>query len=284
MMYNGTANTMNLQLYSDVISFKIVDNANTSDRFIFYKANGDLRLVSGNVIFSDGTVQRTEALTSAIAAYAQANSASSNTVYLQSINDLQNTNITSVNTFAGSAFNSANAGVALATSAYAEANNASGNTVALQAQMTTTNTNIGYTDTLATAAYGKANAEGAINNTQNNWIASTNTFAQAAYNTANLKFNTTGGTITGNVTIQNNLVVEGNLIVIGNSTTITTNDLSITDSLIFLANGNITTDALDIGFVGNYGGLSGEEHTGLFRDPVQKEWILFEGYTDQNIK
>jgi hypothetical protein len=220
-------------------------------------------------------------VTLATAGYNQANNASSNTVYLQSINDLQNTNITSVNTFAGSAFNSANAGVALATSAYAEANNASGNTVALQAQMTTTNTNIGYTDTLATAAYGKANAEGAINNTQNNWIASTNTFAQAAYNTANLKFNTTGGTITGNVTIQNNLVVEGNLIVIGNSTTITTNDLSITDSLIFLANGNITTDALDIGFVGNYGGLSGEEHTGFFRDPVQKEWILFEGYTDQ---
>jgi hypothetical protein len=108
MMYNGPANTINLQLYSDVISFKIVDNANTADRFIFYKANGDLRLVTGNVIFSDGTVQRTEALTSAIAAYAQANSASSNTVYLQSINDLQNTNITSVNTFAGAAYDHSN--------------------------------------------------------------------------------------------------------------------------------------------------------------------------------
>ena len=220
-------------------------------------------------------------VTLATAGYNQANNASSNTIYLQSINDLQNTNITSVNTFAGSAFNSANAGVTLATAAYAEANNASGNTVALQAQMTTTNTNIGYTDTLATAAYGKANAEGAINNTQNNWIASTNTFAQAAYNTANLKFNTTGGTITGNVTIQNNLVVEGNLTVLGNSTTITTDSLSITDSLIFLANGNITTDALDIGFVGHYGGPSGETHTGFFRDPIQKEWILFEGYTQQ---
>ena len=192
-------------------------------------------------------------VTLATAAYAQANSASSNTVYLQSINDLQNTNITSVNTFAGSAFNSANAGVTLATAAYAEANNASGNTVALQAQMTTTNTN----------------------------ITSVNTFTQAAYNTANLKFNTTGGTITGNVTIQNNLVVEGNLTVLGNSTTITTDSLSITDSLIFLANGNITTDALDIGFVGHYGGPSGETHTGFFRDPIQKEWIIFEGYTQQ---
>jgi hypothetical protein len=196
------------------------------------------------------------------------------------INQTQNTAIISINTFAQAAYNTANSGV-LAQAAFDAANTASGNTVALQAQMTTTNTNIGYTDALATSAYGKANAEGAINNTQNNWIASTNTFAQAAYNTANLKFNTTGGTITGNVTIQNNLVVEGNLIVLGNSTTITTNDLSITDSLIFLANGNITTDALDIGFVGNYGGPSGETHTGFFRDPIQKEWILFEGYTQQ---
>jgi hypothetical protein len=302
MMYNGTANTINLQLYSDVISFKVVDNANTADRFIFYKANGDLRLVTGNVIFSDGTVQRTEALTSAIAAYAQANSASSNTVYLQSINDLQNTNITSVNTFAGSAFNSANAGVALATSAYAEANNASGNTVALQAVNTTQNTNITAVNTfagsafasanagvtLATAAYSQANSASgntvalqAQMTTTNTNITSVNTFTQAAYNTANLKFNTTGGTITGNVTVQNNLVVQGNLSVLGNSTTISTSSLSISDSLIFLANGNFTTDALDIGLIGHYGGPSGETHTGIFRDANLKEWIVFEGYTEQ---
>lgn len=200
MMYNGTANTINLQLYSDVISFKVVDNANTADRFIFYKANGDLRLVSGNLIFSDGTIQRTEALTAAQAAYT-----------------------------------SANAGVTLSTAAFGAANTAAGNTVALQAQMTTTNTNVTSVNTfagsafnsansgvsLATAAYGKANAEGEINTTQNNWITNTNTFAQAAYNFANTRFSSSGGTISGNVTIQNDLSVLGNVNFIGNVTSIT---------------------------------------------------------------
>lgn len=259
--------------------------ANTAaSNTVYLQAVNDLQntnITSVNTFAGSSFNSANAGVTLATAAYAQANNASSNTVYLNEVNTLQNTNITSVNTFAASAFNSANAGVTLATAAYSQANSASGNTVALQAQMTTTNTNIGYTDTLATAAYGKANAEGEINTTQNTNITSVNIFAQAAYNTANLKFNTTGGTITGNVTIQNNLVVEGNLTVLGNSTTITTNDLSITDSLIFLANGNITTDALDIGFVGHYGGPSGETHTGFFRDPIQKEWILFEGYTQQ---
>ena len=259
--------------------------ANTAaSNTVYLQAVNDLQntnITSVNTFAGSSFNSANAGVTLATAAYAQANNASSNTVYLNEVNTLQNTNITSVNTFAASAFNSANAGVTLATAAYSQANSASGNTVALQAQMTTTNTNIGYTDTLATAAYGKANAEGEINTTQNTNITSVNTFTQAAYNTANLKFNTTGGTITGNVTIQNNLVVEGNLTVLGNSTTITTDSLSITDSLIFLANGNITTDALDIGFVGHYGGPSGETHTGFFRDPIQKEWILFEGYTQQ---
>ncbi|NBP03311.1 MAG: hypothetical protein EBU90_25140, partial [Proteobacteria bacterium] len=260
------------------------------------------------------SISATDAL--ATSAYAQANNASGNTVALQAVNIVQNTNISAVNTFTQTAFNTANAGVALASSAYNQANNVSGNTVALQSQMTTTNNNISgvntlataaysaantaaantvylqsivdsqntsiaATDTLATAAYGKANAEGSINNTQNTWITNTNNFAQSAYDTANLKFNTSGGTITGNVTIQNNLIVQGNLSVLGNSTTISTASLSISDPLIFLANGNIVTDAVDIGLIGHYGGPSGETHTGIFRDPNRKEWILFQEYTTQ---
>ena len=142
----------------------------------------------------------------ASAAYAQANNASSNTVAIQAVNDLQNTNITSVNTFAASAFNSANAGVTLATAAFEVANTAAGNTVALQSQMTTTNTNITSVNTFAGSAFNSANAgvtlataafEAAntaagntvylqtVNNLQNTNITAVNTFAQAAYDKAN---------------------------------------------------------------------------------------------------
>lgn len=51
-----------------------------------------------------------------------ANSASSNTVVLQGVNATQNTWITNTNTFAQSAFNSANAGLILAAAAYNQAN------------------------------------------------------------------------------------------------------------------------------------------------------------------
>jgi hypothetical protein len=205
--------------------------------------------------------------TVAFAAYAQANNASGNTVALQSQMTTTNTNITSVNTFTQAAFDAANT--------------AASNTIYLQSINNSQNTNIAATDTLATAAYGKANAEGEINNTQNTNITNVNTFAQAAYNTANLKFNTSGGTITGNTTIQQNLVVEGDLSVLGNSVTIGTSSLVVEDSLIFLANGNISTDALDIGIVGHYNPGSGLEHTGIFRDPNLKEWIIFQGYTPE---
>ena len=69
--------------------------------------------------------------------------------------------------------------------------------------------------------------------------------------------------------------------VLGNSVTIGTSSLVVEDSLIFLANGNISTDALDIGIVGHYNPGSGLEHTGIFRDPNLKEWILFQGYTPE---
>ncbi len=181
------ANTLYLQAVNDLQNTNII-SINTFAQAAFNKANtgsgGDL----------------------AAAAYAQANSASGNTVALQAQMTTTNTNIISINTFAGSAFNSANAGVTLATAAYAQANNASGNTVALQAVNSTQNTNITAVNTfagsafasanagvtLAAAAYAQANnASGntvalqAVNTTQNTNITAVNTFAGSAFNSAN---------------------------------------------------------------------------------------------------
>ena len=109
------------------------------------------RLVKKPIIFADGTSQNTAAAsasfsqeafatanvaaantvainTLATAAYGRANTASGNTVALQAQMSTTNTNVAAVNTFAQSAFNSANAGVTLATAAYSKANNALANT------------------------------------------------------------------------------------------------------------------------------------------------------------
>ena len=53
----------------------------------------------------------------------------------------------------------------------------------------------------------------------------------------------------------------------------------IGDPLIYLAGNNYTTDAVDIGFVGNYVNATGQNvHTGLYREYVSKEYYLFQGY------
>ena len=67
----------------------------------------------------------------ATAAYAQANNASSNTVYLQTINDLQNTNIASVNTFTQAAFTKANNSLANTSGTFAGDLTVAGNVTVL---------------------------------------------------------------------------------------------------------------------------------------------------------
>jgi hypothetical protein len=127
---------------------------------------------------------------------------------------------------------------------------------------------------LAQAAYNAANSgsSSASAYTQAN---AANNLAQSAYNKAN-----TGGTITGSVSITQDLTVSGNLSVLGTSTTITSTTLDIGDSLIYLANNNLTSDIVDIGIIGHYND-GANAHTGIFRDPTLKEWIFFKGYTPE---
>jgi len=85
--------------------------------------------------------------------------------------------------------------------------------------------------------------------------------------------------ITGNVTISQDLRVTGNLYLGGNATSITSNNLTLTDSLIYLANGN-PSDVIDIGFVGAYNDGT-YKHTGLARDHNDDKWKLFDNVTDE---
>ena len=144
-------------------------------------------------------------------------------------------------------------------------------------------------EAIALNAYNKANSAFDSSNLVNqfaqgayNQANSSTLLAQSAYDTANLKFNTSGGNINGDVVItaNNDLTVTGNLYVLGNTTSFGTQTLEVVDPMILLATGNYTSDLLDIGFAGSYND-GANAHTGLFRESTVKEWYFFEGYTPE---
>jgi hypothetical protein len=76
------------------------------------------------------------------------------------------------------------------------------------------------------------------------------------------------------------LSLSGNLTVTGTLTTLDTVNLVVQDPMIKLANGNSSTDSIDIGFYGVYGS-GGTKYTGLFRDASDGIYDLFDGTTEQ---
>jgi hypothetical protein len=151
---------------------------------------------------------------SAQSAYTQANSASSNTVTLQSnfnaadatinyilgVDAAQNVLIASANTLAQSAFDKANSIIVVSNDTFARntANTASANTIELQGGLNTANANIAYIL--------------AVNLTQNTLISSANVLAQGAFDRANTASANTillqGGLNTANANIAYILGVD----------------------------------------------------------------------------
>ena len=121
-----------------------------------------------------------------------ANTASANTIYTQGVDNTQNTNIVSINTFAGSAYDKANTADTKAQASFDSANTNASNITVIQGVNTTQNTNISSVNTFAGSAYDKANTASSntiytqgVDETQNTNISSVNTFAGAAYDRAN---------------------------------------------------------------------------------------------------
>ena len=79
--------------------------------------------------------------------------------------------------------------------------------------------------------------------------------------------------ISQNLNVGGSVTVTGNLNIAGNLTTYNANNLSIDDSIIYLAKSNFN-DLVDIGFVGQYVN-PGYQHTGLVRDASDGVWKLF---------
>ena len=167
---------------------------------------------ANGITFPDGTVQTTAGV--AVDAYARstANSASSNTVIIQGVDNTQNTNITIATNAATGAFEQANATAGGLTSANSRITISEGVDVSQNTRMSI--------------------IEG-VDSTQNTNITNADTKAQAAFNAANTKFSSSGGTITGDT------VVTGNLTITGATVYANTENLIVKDNIITL-NSNVT--------------------------------------------
>ena len=104
--------------------------------------------------------------------------------------------------------------------------------------------------------------------------------AISAYNNSNTKFSSSGGVISGNVDVAGSVIVEGTLTVSGNVTTISANNLSIKDNMIYLNEGNGQNTNPDLGFAGGYNdGIY--RHAGFFRDATDGIWKVFDQYVPE---
>jgi len=122
-----------------------------------------------------------------------------------------------------------------------------------------------------TGNISQATSGGAVYfNTSGNILAATliGTLGTAAQTNITSVGSLTSLTVTGNVTIGGNLFVNGNV------TTINANNLSISDSMIYLADDN-PADLLDIGFVSSFTSPVRYQHTGFVRDATDGVWKLF---------
>ena len=161
--------------------------------------------IATNNYATSGYGQANTATTLAQASYNQANA--TNTYATSGYNQANATN-----TYATTAYGQANATNTYATSAYGQANTA---TTLAQASYNQANA----TNTYATTAYGQANVTNTYATSGYNQANIATTLAQASFNNSNTKFNSSGGTISGNVTINGSLSVTGNIVYTGNVTT-----------------------------------------------------------------
>jgi hypothetical protein len=86
------------------------------------------------------------------------------------------------------------------------------------------------------------------------------------------------GSVGATATFQKNVTIVGNLTVQGTTTTNTSNTLTVSDSVVYLADGN-SGNALDIGLIGEYT-ATGVKYAGLVKDATDSVWKFFSAPTN----
>jgi hypothetical protein len=270
----GAANTiaynaLGLAESANNTAFQALDKATDADAnasIAFSKAS-DADANAANAIITALASSNTSLSASNSASFALnvANLASANAA--NAVILAQNANDNASNAANTASLASANAGIAFSTSvnALSLANNAYN--LALDANNAAVTSN-----SYATEAITLANSAYILSNSAYN-------LALAANNSLDVKFDKVGGTISGDTTITANLSITGNLSVTGNVTTTDINNVSLSNSIIYLARDN-PANTVDIGFVGSF--TEGTyQHTGLVRDNSDGKWKFFSGVTTE---
>lgn len=89
----------------------------------------------------------------------------------------------------------------------------------------------------------------------------------------------TGVTTAETLEVSGDLTVDGDFTVSGTTTTVSTQNLSVSDPMIYMGDGN-TTNSVDLGIVSAFNDGT-YQHTGLVRDSSDGKWKLFKGVTDE---
>jgi hypothetical protein len=80
-------------------------------------------------------------------------------------------------------------------------------------------------------------------------------------------------------TLDGSLTVDGDLIVNGTTTTVSAQDLVVSDPLIYIGEGN-TANLVDLGLVSSFNDGT-YQHSGIARDSSAGKWKIFKGVTDE---
>ncbi len=80
-------------------------------------------------------------------------------------------------------------------------------------------------------------------------------------------------------TLDGSLTVSGNLVVEGTTTTVSAQDLVVSDPLIYIGEGN-TANLVDLGIVSSFNNGT-YQHSGIARDSSDNKWKFFKGVTDE---
>lgn len=80
-------------------------------------------------------------------------------------------------------------------------------------------------------------------------------------------------------TLDGSLTVDGDLVVNGTTTTVSAQDLVVSDPLIYIGEGN-TANLVDLGLVSSFNDGT-YQHSGIARDSSAGKWKIFKGVTDE---
>lgn len=157
-------------------------------------------------------------------------------------------------------------------------------------------TNLWFTNTRARGAVSAVDAGGDGSFSYNS---STGQFTYTGPSATEVRAHFTGGTgvtitsgeiaigqsvgVNDNVTF-NNLVLQGNLQVSGTTTTVSSENLSVSDNMIYLNAGESDGSPqgfIDVGWAANVNDTGTYEHVGIFRDATDGVFKFFQGYTPE---